>query len=166
MLSTLVIDFLPRSKPLLIYFMAAVTICSDFGAQKNKVSHCFHCFSIYLSWSDGTGCHDHSFVNVEFSANFFIILFHFHQEALYFFSAFCQKCSVIFLYEVIYISPTILIPAGASSSLAFFMMYSAYKLNKQGDNRQPWCTLFLIWNKSNVTCPVYRLQNLYLKIYH
>ena len=22
--------------------MAAVTICSDFGAQKNKVSHCFH----------------------------------------------------------------------------------------------------------------------------
>ena len=146
--------------------MAAVTICSDFGAQENKVSHCFHCFSIYLSWSDGTGYHDLSFLNVEFSANFFIILFHFHQEALYFFFTFCQKCSVICLSEVIYISPAILIPAGASSSLAFFMMYSAYKLNKQGDNRQPWCTLFLIWNKSAVTCPVYRLQNLYLKIYH
>ena len=29
---------------------------------------------------------------------------------------------------------TILIPACASSSLAFLMMYSAYKLNKQGDN--------------------------------
>ena len=29
-------------------FMAAVTICSDLGAQKNKVSHCFHCFSICL----------------------------------------------------------------------------------------------------------------------
>jgi len=28
--------------------MAAVTICSDFGARKNKVSHCFHCFPIYL----------------------------------------------------------------------------------------------------------------------
>ena len=27
--------------------MAAITICSDSGAQKNKVSHCFHCFSIY-----------------------------------------------------------------------------------------------------------------------
>ena len=25
-------------------FMAAVTICSDFGAPKNKVWHCFHCF--------------------------------------------------------------------------------------------------------------------------
>ena len=23
-------------------FMAAITICSDFGAPKNKVSHCFH----------------------------------------------------------------------------------------------------------------------------
>ena len=25
-------------------FMAAVTICSDFGAQENKVSYCFHFF--------------------------------------------------------------------------------------------------------------------------
>ena len=34
---------------------AAVTICSDFGTQENKVCHCFHCFPIYLPWSDGTG---------------------------------------------------------------------------------------------------------------
>ena len=27
--------------------MAAVTICSDFGAQENKVSHCFHGYLIY-----------------------------------------------------------------------------------------------------------------------
>ena len=27
--------------------MAAITIRIDFGAQKNKVSHCFHCFPIY-----------------------------------------------------------------------------------------------------------------------
>ena len=33
--------------------------------------------------------------------------------------------------------PAILIPACASSSLAFCMMYSAYKLNKQGDSMQP-----------------------------
>ena len=46
MLSRLVIVFLPRSKCL--NFMAAVTICSDFGAPQNKVSHCFHCFPIYL----------------------------------------------------------------------------------------------------------------------
>ena len=37
MLSRLVITFLPRSKRLLKNFMAAVTICSDFGAPKNKV---------------------------------------------------------------------------------------------------------------------------------
>ena len=29
-------------------FIAAVTIFSDFGTQENKVSHCFHCFPIYL----------------------------------------------------------------------------------------------------------------------
>ena len=32
----------------------------------------------------------------------------------------------------------ILIPACASSSPVFLIMYSAYKLNKQGDNIQPW----------------------------
>ena len=34
--------------------MVAINICSDFGAQENKVSHCFHCFSTYLPWNDGT----------------------------------------------------------------------------------------------------------------
>ena len=31
--------------------MAAVTICSDLGAQKDKVWQCFHCFPIYFPWS-------------------------------------------------------------------------------------------------------------------
>ena len=53
--------------------------------------------------------------------------------------------------EVIDISPSILIPACASSSLGFLMMYSAYKLNKQGDtalmypfpNLEPvYCSMF------------------------
>ena len=48
----------------------------------------------------------------------------------------------------------ILIPACASSSPAFHMMFSAYKLNKQGDNIQTWRTLFPIWNLSVVPCPV------------
>ena len=46
--------------------MAAVTICSDFGAQENKICHCFHLFPMYFPWSDGTRCHDLSFLNVEF----------------------------------------------------------------------------------------------------
>ena len=65
MLSRLVIDFLPRSKAS-SNFIAAVTICSDFGTQENKVCHCLRCFLIYLTLSDGTGCHDLSFLNVEF----------------------------------------------------------------------------------------------------
>ena len=48
MLSRLVTVFLPRSKCLLISWLQSPTICSDFGAQENKVSHCFHCFPIYL----------------------------------------------------------------------------------------------------------------------
>ena len=44
MLSRFVITFLPRSK--CINFMAAVTICNDFGASQNKVYHCFHCFQL------------------------------------------------------------------------------------------------------------------------
>ena len=50
--------------------------------------------------------------------------------------------------------PAILIPACASSSPAFLMMYSAYKLSKEGDNIQPWHTLFPIWNQTVVPCPV------------
>ena len=47
MLSSLVIAFLQRGKCFFFNFMAAVTICSDFGAPQNKVHHCFHCFPIY-----------------------------------------------------------------------------------------------------------------------
>ena len=57
----------------------------------------------------------------------------------------------------------ILIPACASSSPAFLMMYSAYKLNKQGDHMQPWRTPFPIWNQSVVPCPV--LTGLLILIY-
>ena len=46
MLSRFVIAFLPRSNHL--NFMAAVNVHSYFGAQENKVCHCFHCFLIYV----------------------------------------------------------------------------------------------------------------------
>ena len=58
-----------------------------------------------------------------------------------------HKGGIIFICEVI-------IPSCASSSPAFLMMYSAYKLNKQGDNIEPWCAPFPIWNQSIVPCPV------------
>ena len=40
------------------------------------------------------------------------------------------------------------------------MMYSAYKLNKQGDNIQPWYTPFPIWNQSVVPFPVLTVASL------
>ena len=50
--------------------------------------------------------------------------------------------------------PKILIPVFYSSSPEFHMMYSAYKLNKQGDNILLCRTPFPIWNHSVVPCPV------------
>ena len=112
-----VIAFLPRSNRL--NFMAAVTICSDFGAQKNKVWHCFHFFPIYLPWRDGTGCHDLSFLNVELKASFSLSFFNLIKR---FFSS--SSLSAIRVVSSAYLKlliflPAVLIPACNSSSLAF-----------------------------------------------
>ena len=80
-LSILVIDFLPRSKHLLISWLQSPSAVI-LQIPLKKVSHCFHYFPIYLPRSDGTitsdrpsdhlglaahhGCHDLSFLNVEF----------------------------------------------------------------------------------------------------
>ena len=77
MLSRFVIAFHPRSKCLLISWLkspSAVILVP----KKRKICHCFYFFPFYLSWSDGTGCHDLSFLNVEFSASFFTLLYHLH----------------------------------------------------------------------------------------
>ena len=128
--------------------MAGVTICSDFGAPKNKVRHCFHCFPIYFPWSEGTRRHDLSFWMLRFKPTFSLSSFTFIKRL-------CSSSSLsairivssAYLRLLIFL-PTILIPACASPSLTFHMMYTAYKLNKQGDNIQPWCTSFPIWNQS------------------
>ena len=65
MLSRLVIAFLPGTMRLLIsWLQSPSTVILE--PPQNKVSHCFHCFPICLPWSDGTRCHDLSFVNTEF----------------------------------------------------------------------------------------------------
>ena len=64
MLSRLVITFLPRNKRLLISWLQSPSAVI-LEPPKNKVWHCFHCSPIYFPWSDGTGCHDLSFLNVE-----------------------------------------------------------------------------------------------------
>ena len=64
MLSKFVTAFLPRNKCLLISWLQSPSAVI-FGAQENTVCHCFHGFPTYLPWSDGTGCYDLSFLNVE-----------------------------------------------------------------------------------------------------
>ena len=64
------------------------------------------------------------------------------------------KGGVICISEVIDISP-----GNLDSSLCFFQSSVSHDvfcimLNKQGDNIQPWCTPFPIWNQSVVSCPV------------
>ena len=134
-------------------FMAAVTVCSDFGAQENKVCHCFHCFPIC---HEGTGPDAMILVfwMLSFKPAFPISSFTFIKRV---FSS--SSISVIMVVSSAYLRllkfhPEILIHTCASSSLAFHTMYSAYKLNKQGDNIQPWRTPFPIWNQSVVPCPV------------
>ena len=109
--------------------MVAVTVYSDFGAQKNKVWHCFQCFPIYFPWSNGTGCHD-VFWMLSFKPTFSLPSFTFIKRL--FSSSSLSTIRVVssaYLRLLIFL-PAILIPACASSSPAFLMMYSAHKLNK------------------------------------
>ena len=57
--------FVSKVISLLFNFMVVVTVCNDFGTQENKLCHRFHCFPIYLPWSDGSRCHNLHFFNVE-----------------------------------------------------------------------------------------------------
>ena len=149
-LSRLVIIFLPRSKCLLISWLQSPSAVI-LEAPKNKVWHCFYCFPIYFPWSDGTGCHDLHFLNVE------LILSQLFHSPLSLWS----RGSLVPLHFLtsaylrwLVFLPAILILACASSSSSFLMMSSACKLNNQGDDIQLWCTPFVIWNQSVVTCQV------------
>ena len=126
MLSRFAIAFLPRSKHLLISWLHSPSAVI-FGAQENKICHCFHCFSIYLPWSDGTGCHDISFWIFNFKPAFSLSSFTLIKR-LYSSSSLSAIRMVSFAYlRLLVFLPATLIPTYDSSSLALLMMYSAYK---------------------------------------
>ena len=134
--------------------MTAITICSDFGAQKSKVWHCFHFFPIICHEVMGLDAMILVFWMLSFKPTFSLSSFTFIKRLFSSSSLYAIRVvSSAYLRLLIFLW-AVLIPACASSSPAFLMMYSAYKLNKQGDNIQPWLTLFPIWNKSVVPCPV------------
>ena len=63
-------------------FMTAVTICSDFGAQENKICLCFHIFTSFANELMGPNAMMLVFWMLSFKPGFNSLLFHPHQEAL------------------------------------------------------------------------------------
>ena len=131
--------------------MAAVIICYDFGAPQNKVRHCFYFFPLALPRSDGPDAMILVFWMLSFKLSFSLSYFTFIKR-LFCSSSLCSSRVVSSAYlRLLIFLPAILIAACASSSLAFLMMYSAYKLNKQGDSIQPWC-MYSFPNLKPVCC--------------
>ena len=127
--------------------MFSITICSDFGAQHNNVSYCpvspSTCHEVM-----GQNAMNFLFWMLSFKPSFSLSSFTFIKRL--FSSSSCSAIRVVasaYLRLLIFL-PEILIPSCASSSPVFLMMYSVYKLNKQGDNIQPWHALFPFWNLS------------------
>ena len=134
--------------------MAAVTICSDFGAPQNKVCYCFHCFPVYCHEVTGPDATILVFWMLSFKPTFSLFSFTFIQRLFSFSLLYAIRVVSSAYLRLLIFLPAILISTCASSRPAFHMMYSVYKLNKQGDNIQPRHTPFPIWNQSVVPCLV------------
>ena len=151
-LSRFVIGFLPRRKPLLISWLLWPSAVILEPPKIKSVTVSMVPPPISMKWWDWMPWS--SFSKCWVLSQLFTLLFHLHQEALWCVMLFMthHKGGIICVSEVIDIFPVILIPAWASSSQAFWMMSGPCKLNKQGDNKQPWRTPFPIWNQSIVPC--------------
>ena len=122
--------------------MAVVTICSDFGDPKIKsLTVSIISSSIYHKVM-GLDAMTFLFWMLSFKPAFSLSCFTFIKRLFSSSSLYAIRVvSLAYLRLMIFLL-VILIPACASSSLAFCIMYSAYKLNKQGDYIQPWCIPF------------------------
>ena len=157
----MVVTFRPRSKYLLISRQQSPSAVI-LEPPKIKVSHCFHCFPVYLPWSDGTRCHELVFWMLSFKPpfspfSFILVKRLFSSSAVRVVSPAYLKLSILL--------PAVVIPACESSGLAFCMTYAAYKLNKQGDNIQPCHTSFPILNQSVVPYLVLIVASWYLYMF-
>ena len=120
--------------------MAAGAICSDFRAKEIK-SATISIFSPFIcNEVMGLDAIILVFWMLSFKPAFSLSSFTFIKRL---FSSSSLSAIRVVSYthlRLLIFSPAILITACASSSLAFCMIYSACKLNKQGDNIQPWHT--------------------------
>ena len=123
----------------------------------------FPLFHHLNAWYDGTGCHELCFWMLSFKPAFSFSSFTFIKRL--FSSTLLSAIRVVssaYLRLLIFLL-AILIPGFVSSSLACHLMYSAYKLNKQGDNIEPWCTPFPILNQCVVHTSDKALISKYIK---
>ena len=153
MISRLVITFLPRSKCLLISWLQSpsAVILEPQKIKSATVSIVSLSICYEVMGHDGWSYFSECWVLSQ--------LFHSPLSLFikkFFSSSLLSAISVVssaYLRLLIFL-PAILIPACASSSPVFLVMYFAYRLNRQGDYIQPWHTPFPIWNQSVVPCPV------------
>ena len=149
MLSGLV--FLPRSKHLLISWLKSST--AVILEPKKIKSATVSIVSPSISHKVELDARILVFWMLSFKPTFSLYSFIFIKRLFSSLISAIRVVSSAYLRLLIFL-PTILIPTYASSSPAFHMMYSAYKLNKQGDNIQPWHTPFTVWKQSVLPCPV------------
>ena len=150
MLSRFVIGFLPRSMCLLISWLQS-SISVILEPKKITSIPVFTFPPIYLPWRDSIIL---IFWMLSFKPNFSLSFFTFIKRLFSSSSLFATRVvSYAYLRLLIFLL-AILIPPYDSSSPAFLMMYSTHRLNKQGDNIQPWSTPFPILNQSIVSCLV------------
>ena len=131
-----------------------VTIHSDFGAQENIICYCSHFFSYICHEVMGLEAMVLVFWILSFKPAFLLCSFTFIKR--FFRSSLLSAIRVVssaYLRLLIFL-PAVLIPVWALPSLAFHIMYSACKLNKQSDNIEPWCTPFPILSHSFIPCPI------------
>jgi len=161
MLSRLVIAFLPRSKSLLIAWLQSqsAVILEPLKWSLSLFPLFPHLFAI-----KGPDAMILVFWMLSFKSTFSLSSFPFMKRLFSSTSLSAIRVeSSVYLRLVIFI-PAILIPAYVSSSSLFLIVYSAFKLSKQGDNRQPQRIPFLIWNQSVVPCLVLTVASTYIQI--
>ena len=112
--------------------MAAVTIHSDFGAQKNEVWHCFRVSPSISHEVMGPDAMILIFWMLSFNQIFSLSSFTFIKRLFSSSSHSAIRVVSSAYLRLLTFLLAILIPACASSSPAFLMMYSAYKLKKAG----------------------------------
>ena len=145
MLSRFVIVFLPRSKHLLISWLQSP---SAVILESKKIK------SVTVSTVSPSICHDmigpdamiFVFWMFNFKSAFDSPLSSSSRGSLVLLHFLPQRWCHLLIWGYLYFSwqswlQLVLLPAWH-----IYMMYFAYRLNKQDENIQPWCTPFPIWN--------------------